>query len=153
MTSQTNTNDPYFVDFPGRLKSIQEEMQKENIDVYLGLNSTAWRFRKTLGRMKNALNNKYVNRLVQKIISSTFKGPSEDKRKATRTFVWGTVTDNEGNKLTEAYQTMEGYNLTAVGATEAAVRVMNNEVKPGTKSPSLAFGSSFMDDYVIKKLL
>ena len=28
--------DPYYIDNPGRVKSIQAEMQKRNIDVYLG---------------------------------------------------------------------------------------------------------------------
>jgi Xaa-Pro aminopeptidase len=30
------TNDPYFIDFPGRIKAIQEAMKKEGVDVYLG---------------------------------------------------------------------------------------------------------------------
>ena len=36
MTTQTNANDPYFVDFPARIKAIQAAMQSENLDVYLG---------------------------------------------------------------------------------------------------------------------
>ena len=31
-----NANDPYFIDFPGRIKKIQAEMAARNIDVYLG---------------------------------------------------------------------------------------------------------------------
>lgn len=31
-----NPNDPYYIDNPGRVKSIQKEMQKRGIDVYLG---------------------------------------------------------------------------------------------------------------------
>ncbi len=44
MKPQANTKDPYFIDFPGRIKSIQKEMQKENIDVYLGsrLRTLSW---------------------------------------------------------------------------------------------------------------
>ncbi len=37
-------NDPYFIDFPQRIKSIQAEMQKDKIDVYLGsrLRTLSW---------------------------------------------------------------------------------------------------------------
>src|SRR5512136_562150 len=30
------SNDPYFIDFPGRIQAIQTEMAKEGVDVYLG---------------------------------------------------------------------------------------------------------------------
>jgi Xaa-Pro aminopeptidase len=30
------TNDPYFIDFPGRIKAIQASMKKKGVDVYLG---------------------------------------------------------------------------------------------------------------------
>ena len=37
-------NDPYFIDFPKRIKDIQAEMQQQNIDVYLGsrLRTLSW---------------------------------------------------------------------------------------------------------------
>ena len=37
-------NDPYFIDFPGRVSQIQERMAKENIDCYLGsrLRTLSW---------------------------------------------------------------------------------------------------------------
>jgi len=47
---------------------------------------------------------------------------------------------------------MEGYNLTAKGAAEAAIRVLKNEIKPGTYTPSLAFGSNFLELFVVKRL-
>lgn len=38
------TNDPYFIDYPGRIKAIQQEMAKDGIDVYLGsrLRTMSW---------------------------------------------------------------------------------------------------------------
>ncbi len=37
-------NDPYYIDFPGRIKAIQAKMAEENIDVYLGsrLRTMSW---------------------------------------------------------------------------------------------------------------
>jgi Xaa-Pro aminopeptidase len=39
-----NPNDPYFIDFPGRIRSIQAEMAGQGIDVYLGsrLRTLSW---------------------------------------------------------------------------------------------------------------
>jgi Xaa-Pro aminopeptidase len=44
MKTVKDKNNPYFIDFPGRIKNIQEEMQKDNIDVYLGsrLRTLSW---------------------------------------------------------------------------------------------------------------
>ena len=38
------TSDPYFIDFPGRIKEIQAEMKKDGVDVYLGsrLRTLSW---------------------------------------------------------------------------------------------------------------
>ena len=44
MKQKLDKNSPYYVDFPGRVKSIQKEMQKEKIDVYFGsrLRTLSW---------------------------------------------------------------------------------------------------------------
>jgi Xaa-Pro aminopeptidase len=38
------TSDPYFIDFPGRIKAIQREMKKDGVNVYLGsrLRTLSW---------------------------------------------------------------------------------------------------------------
>ena len=35
MTTSGPDRDPYFIDFPQRIQSIQREMAKEDLDVYL----------------------------------------------------------------------------------------------------------------------
>ena len=37
-------NDPYCIDFPGRIKAVQQEMAKDGVDVYLGsrLRTLSW---------------------------------------------------------------------------------------------------------------
>ena len=39
-----DTQNPYYIDFPGRIRAIQEGMARENIDVYLGsrLRTMSW---------------------------------------------------------------------------------------------------------------
>lgn len=42
--SKPDGNDPYFIDFPARIRAIQQEMAAENLDVYLGsrLRTLSW---------------------------------------------------------------------------------------------------------------
>ena len=44
MTVPKGSEDPYFIDFPGRIRKIQEAMQSEGLDVYLGsrLRTLSW---------------------------------------------------------------------------------------------------------------
>jgi len=44
MTSRLENKGPYYIDFPGRIRAIQQEMAKEHIDVYLGsrLRTLSW---------------------------------------------------------------------------------------------------------------
>jgi len=44
MTSPIENTDPFFIDFPQRIQTIQAEMARENIDVYLGsrLRTLSW---------------------------------------------------------------------------------------------------------------
>ena len=39
MTTKKPDRDPYFIDFPARIRAIQAEMQREDLDVYL---DTLW---------------------------------------------------------------------------------------------------------------
>ncbi|MBM4454519.1 MAG: aminopeptidase P family protein, partial [Chloroflexi bacterium] len=43
-TKVTTKADPYFIDFPARIKAIQKEMARENVAVYLGsrLRTLSW---------------------------------------------------------------------------------------------------------------
>ena len=44
MTTKKPDRDPYFIDFPARIRAIQAEMQREDLDVYLGsrLRTLSW---------------------------------------------------------------------------------------------------------------
>lgn len=44
MTNQTSEKDPYYIDFHGRIKMIQSEMGRQDIDLYLGsrLRTLSW---------------------------------------------------------------------------------------------------------------
>jgi short subunit dehydrogenase-like uncharacterized protein len=123
-----------------------------NVKVYMGLSKTLFAMRKVLTLLLKIYKLPFVKKISANYISRKFTGPDKAQRDSTLTYVWGRVENEKGEIIEEAYRVMEGYNLTAKGAAEAAIRVINNEVIPGTHTPSLAFGSGFMDLFVIERV-
>ncbi|MEW6196548.1 MAG: saccharopine dehydrogenase NADP-binding domain-containing protein [Bacteroidota bacterium] len=123
-----------------------------NVEVYLGVPKIIIHFKNFLLLVTKLLKIPFVKKLVQNFIGKNFTGPNKQNRDTAETFIWGRVVNEKGEMLEEVYQVMEGYNLTAKGAAECAARILNGEIKPGTHTPSLAFGSKFMDLFVVKKI-
>lgn len=123
-----------------------------NAEVYLGLGNFAFKSRKLLLFLIKITHNKMIKKILSNYIKNNFTGPAKFRRDRTETLIYGRVENENGESLEEAYQVMEGYNLTAKGAAESAIRVLNGEVKPGTHTPSQAFGSDFLNLFVVKKI-
>lgn len=123
-----------------------------NVEVYLAMPGIVIKFRKLFLFLLKILKMKLVKNLISGYIKKYLTGPTKSERDSAATYIWGRVENAKGEIIEEVYQVMEGYNLTAKGAAECAVRVSKNEILPGTYTPSLAFGSEFMDLFVIRKI-
>lgn len=123
-----------------------------NIVVYLGLQRFIFKFRKLLLPGIKLFSSSFFNNLIQRIVKNTVTGPNEKKRETSHTIVWGEVSDGK-KEIFEAYRFPEGYKLTALGSADILQRILNNSVKPGTTTPSLAFGADYMDKFIIEKEL
>lgn len=124
----------------------------ENVEVYLGMPKAAFVSRGLLRVGKDLLGVNSIKEFLKNQISKRQTGPSDYERQKASMIVWGEVKNESGEKLFEAYRIIEGYELTACGAAEATEKVLNDEVEKGTQTPSLAFGSSLMDQFVIEKI-
>ncbi|MEW6701216.1 MAG: saccharopine dehydrogenase NADP-binding domain-containing protein, partial [Bacteroidota bacterium] len=124
-----------------------------NVEVYLGLPQLFVQFRALLRFVLKIFTIPTVKNFASNYIKKNFTGPTKMERDSTGTYVWGCVENAKGDMIEEVYQFMEGYNLTAIGASECAERVLKNSLHPGTYTPSLAFGSGFMDLFVIRKIV
>lgn len=123
-----------------------------NVEVYLGMPKAAFASRRLLSVGKDLLGLKSIKDFLKNQISKRQAGPSDYDRQKASMLVWGEVQNESGEKLFEAYRFIEGYELTGRGAAEATMKVLNNEVEKGTQTPSLAFGSSFMDQFIVEKI-
>lgn len=122
-------------------------------EVYLGLPRPLFYIRPALLLFLKLFKLNFVKKLASDYISRNITGPDFNRRRLTETYIWGRVQNNTGRMEEEVYRIMEGYDLTARGAAECAVRIMAGNVKPGTHTPSTAFGSNFLDLFVLEKII
>jgi short subunit dehydrogenase-like uncharacterized protein len=122
-----------------------------NIKVYLHLPQAIFLLRKVLAKMLNILSVSFIFNTVKKIISKNLTGPDKKTRDKSSAIIWCRVTNKSGADYEEAYEFMDGYSLTAIGAADCAVSILNDKVSSGTASPALAFGDEFMNKFVVRK--
>jgi short subunit dehydrogenase-like uncharacterized protein len=86
---------------------------------------------------------------IQSFISRRLegRGPSDEARRAGRSHFWGRVTDGAGRTRTGTLVTPEGYLLTARTTVEVMRRLLAGGVAAGFRTPSLAFGSRFIEEF------
>ena len=124
-----------------------------NAEVYLGLSGFQFAFKSLLLQLTKLLGLPIINSISKKYISKFITGPDKSARDSTKTYIWGRVENSKNEVLEEVYQVMEGYNLTAKGASDICIKLLNDSVKPGTYTPSLAFGSDYLELFVIQKII
>ncbi|MBS3944065.1 MAG: saccharopine dehydrogenase NADP-binding domain-containing protein [Melioribacter sp.] len=124
-----------------------------NIEVYMGVHKFLFVFKRILFLLLHLFNIPVIKKLSTNYVSKNFTGPDKEMRDSTETYIWGKVENEKGESIEQIYRVMEGYNLTAKGAAESALRIMRNELKPGTYTPSLAFGSDFLNIFTTERVL
>ena len=73
-------------------------------------------------------------------------GPSAEQRAQGRSFVWGTVWDDDGGRATARLKGPEGYAFTALVALALVETVLDGEAVAGFQTPAKAFGPDFVLD-------
>ncbi|MGE5680824.1 MAG: saccharopine dehydrogenase family protein [Bacillota bacterium] len=125
----------------------------DDIQVYMAMPNIVISFYKTAaGLIKLSMSVKPVKKIIDKMIDIILTGPDEKQRITSSTYIWGKVENANGNFVERVSEFPDGYTLTALAATECALRIANAAVEPGTWTPSLAFGSSFSDIFKIREI-
>ena len=73
-------------------------------------------------------------------------GPSDAERARGRSFVWGTVWDDEGRRATGRVAGPEGYTFTALAALAIVDKVLAGQAPTGFQTPAKAYGADFVLD-------
>jgi short subunit dehydrogenase-like uncharacterized protein len=73
------------------------------------------------------------------------RGPSEEVRETSRTWVWGEARHPDGRRAVGHLTTPEGYTFTARAAVECVQRLLAGGVPAGALTPSRAFGAGLVE--------
>lgn len=86
----------------------------------------------------------WIQKLLKTFISRTVKGPGEEKRQQTPSFVWGEVINASGEKKNARIRTPDGYTLTITGSLTVVEFLMVNQVAGGAYTPAMLMGSNLI---------
>ena len=71
-------------------------------------------------------------------------GASDEERAAGKTFLWGEVSDKDGNKTVSRLNTPEGYTLTILTALNIAEKILNGNFRAGFQTPAKCYGADLI---------
>jgi len=111
-----------------------------NIEVYMGVSNATVRSAKMSSYFTWLLRQPWLKTYLQKKIDKKPAGPSKERRKNGRSFLWGKVWDGKGNECTSLLQTINGYSLTAKTSVLIAEKILKGNVEVGYFTPAQYFG-------------
>ncbi len=115
-----------------------------DIEVYfpnIGPIKTMSKLSKYLGPL---MGTRFVQNFLIKQIDKMPAGPTEAERDKAGSLLRAEVTDKDGSVFISQLTTPNGYSLTAQSAVVCAQKIMAGGIEHGFKTPSLAFGPSFV---------
>lgn len=107
-----------------------------NIEVYIPISPKGAKYMRKMNWFRWLVRLKFVQNKMKQQVTKTAKGPNELQREKLRTFLWGEVTNDAGEKITGRIETCNGYQLTYIAAVEVAEFLLNNQVDGGAYTPS-----------------
>eukprot|EP01080_Neovahlkampfia_damariscottae_P000462 gene462-6873_t len=91
----------------------------------------------------------FIQTILLKLVDMFVDGPDVEKVKNLKTHFIGTAKNSKGEKVEIQYAVPSGYPLTADTAVRIVDRILGGKIdesKHGFLTPSLAFGSGFIDE-------
>ncbi len=115
-----------------------------NIEVYTSAPEAQLKQMRSMRRFTPLLRWTWVQNFMKRRIERHVTGPDESERNRDTSELFGEVTNDAGDCLSMTMTSPNGYSLTFDSAITAMQQVLAGTVKPGAKTPSMAFGSSFV---------
>lgn len=113
-----------------------------NIEVYTVLPASNLKMLKMSRYIGWLLATKPVQKYLQKQIPAG--GPSDEERAKGKTYLWGSASDAQGNRVEARQQGPEGYTLTALTALEIAGKILNGNFCAGFQTPAKCYGADLI---------
>ncbi len=111
-----------------------------DIETYSGIAPRTYRWVKLQRYFTWLLRRRWVRQLIRRRIDRRSAGPDPEQRARSQSFVWGRVTDGEGQARAARLSGPNGYTLTARTSLLIMRKVLNGEAPSGFQTPAMAFG-------------
>ena len=115
-----------------------------NIEVYSGATDKMIANAKRSNYFNWFLRQRWVKDFMLKQIDKKVTGPSEEKRETGRSYLWGRVSDSNGNTASARLETLSGYSLTAKTAVLITEKILGGNFTPGYQTPAKAYGEDLI---------
>jgi short subunit dehydrogenase-like uncharacterized protein len=117
-----------------------------NIETYLFADPAQLRQLRTVSKLAWLFRINAVRRGAQALVGRYVKGPNEDERQTGHMLCWAEAEGPGGRTATRRLRTPEGYWFTVLATLAGVDRWLNDGLKPGAQTPSMAFGPRFVLD-------
>ncbi len=111
-----------------------------NIEVYVPTSRRMLRRMRMMNSIRWLLRWQWIQSLINRRIEKTVHGPSDQKRASLRTYVWGEVSNQAGEKCVARIEVANGYTLTVNGSLAIVEYLLEHEAPGGFYTPSRLTG-------------
>lgn len=112
-----------------------------NIEVYIAMPPSRISQMRRLNFVRPLLGISFVRRALQRYVGAKIKGPSQAKRDAAPTYVWGEAVNARGERRTARIKTANGYSVTVTGSLEVVRHLLDRPSQVGgAYTPSMLVG-------------
>ena len=115
-----------------------------NIETYTGIAPKMYKLLKFQKAFNWILRTSLVRNFIKKQINKREPGPSDEKRKKAKTFVWAEVQNKKGEKQSAYLKTPEGYTVTFHCTLLIAKKILEGKYLAGYQTPAVVYGADLI---------
>ena len=115
-----------------------------NIETYFAFPDSVINLLRLMRVIGPLMYNRVAKSILKLSIDMFLKGPKEERRRTASAIFVGEVIGQKGERAVSKLITPEGYTCTALTTVEIMKRILNNDLRIGFQTPSLAYGANFI---------
>lgn len=115
-----------------------------NIVVYTGVPKSTFRVIKFQKLFNPILKTSFVKNLAQKYVDKNIYGPDEAQNIKGKSYLWGEVKNEKGERESALLHCKEGYLLTALTSVLICNKILQKNIKVGYQTPASAYGHNLI---------
>jgi short subunit dehydrogenase-like uncharacterized protein len=115
-----------------------------NIETYFAFPDSVINLLRLMRVIGPLMYNRVAKSILKLSIDMFLRGPKEERRRTASAIFVGEVIGQKGERAVSKLITPEGYTCTALTTVEIMKRILNNDLRIGFQTPSLAYGANFV---------